>query len=322
MREVAEPFIRRRAIRHLEKGRVVIFAGGTGNPYFSTDTAAALRAMEIKAEIILKGTKVDGIYDADPLKNPKATQVRPPHLPRRAAEGPEGDGHHRHLALHGQPPAHHRLRPAAQGNLRRIVTGEKRRHPRQGVTHADIKDLIADAKQRMHASVETVRRELSAMRTGRASLAMLDGIRVDYYGTPTPLNQVGNLAHPRPHPDHDPALGRRSLLPAIEKAIRTSDLDLNPQNDGKIIRIPIPSLTEERRKTLVKHAHKHAEEGRVAIRNVRRDANDHLKKLLKDHEVSEDDEKHAMAEVQKLTDQHIEQINEILKKKEAEIMEV
>jgi ribosome recycling factor len=184
-----------------------------------------------------------------------------------------------------------------------------------------IKPLLADAKQRMHTSLETVRRELSTMRTGRASLAMLDGIRVDYYGTPTPLNQVGNLSTP------DPTLitlqpWDASLLPAIEKAIRGSDLDLNPQNDGKLIRIPIPSLTEERRKGLVKNAHKHAEEGRVAIRNVRRDVNDHLKKLLKDHEVSEDDEKQAMAEVQKMTDQHVEQVNDLLKKKETEIMEV
>jgi ribosome recycling factor len=183
------------------------------------------------------------------------------------------------------------------------------------------KELVADAKQRMHATVETVRRDLTTMRTGRASLSMLDGIRVDYYGTPTPLSQVGSLATP------DATLitvqpWEPALLPAIEKAIRSSDLDLNPQNDGKIIRIPIPSLNEERRKTLVKHAHKQAEEGRVAIRNVRRDTNDHLKKLMKDHKVSEDDEKHAVAEVQKLTDQHTEQINEMLKKKEAEIMEV
>lgn len=184
-----------------------------------------------------------------------------------------------------------------------------------------IKTMLADARQRMDASLETVRRELAVMRTGRASLSMLDEIRVDYYGTPTPLNQVGNLSIPDPTlitiQPWDP-----SVLQAIERTIRQSDMDLNPQNDGKLIRIPIPSLTEERRKTLVKHAHKHAEEGRVAIRNVRRDVNDHLKKLLKDHEVSEDDEKHAVAEVQKLTDQHIEHINEILKKKEAEILEV
>jgi len=184
-----------------------------------------------------------------------------------------------------------------------------------------IKPLVEDAQKRMDASLETLRRELMAMRTGRASLAMLDGVKVDYYGTPTPLNQVGSLTIP------DPTLitmqpWEPSLIGAVEKAIRSAGLDLNPQNDGKLIRIPVPQLNEERRKTLVKSAHKHAEEGRVAIRNVRRDVNDHLKKLLKDHKVSEDDEKHGVAEVQKLTDTHIEKINEILKKKEAEIMEV
>ena len=183
------------------------------------------------------------------------------------------------------------------------------------------KQLLEDARQRMHASVETVQRELTAMRTGRASLAMLDGIRVDYYGTPTPLNQVGNMSIP------DATLitlqpWDASLLGAIEKAIRSAGLDLNPQNDGKVIRIPVPSLTEERRKLLVKNAHKQAEEGRVAIRNVRRDVNDHLKKMMKDKSISEDDEKHAIAEVQKLTDHSIEQVNELLKKKEADILAV
>ena len=184
-----------------------------------------------------------------------------------------------------------------------------------------LKAMIVDAKSRMRSTMDTVLREMATMRTGRASVAMLDTIRVDYYGTPTPLSQVGNLSVPDPTlitlQPWDP-----SLLPAIERAIRTSDLDLNPQNDGKIIRIPIPSLTEERRRNLVKVAHKQAEEGRVAIRNVRRDANEHLKKLLKEHDVSEDDEKQALAEVQKLTDHHIEEINAALKKKEAEIMEV
>jgi ribosome recycling factor len=184
-----------------------------------------------------------------------------------------------------------------------------------------LKAMIADAKQRMDTAVETVRRELATMRTGRASVSMLDGIRVEYYGNPTPLNQVANLSTPDPTlitiQPWDP-----QLVAVIEKAIRTSDLDLNPQSDGKVIRVPIPPLTEERRKGLVKHAHKLAEEGRVAVRNVRRDANEHLKKLLKEHELGEDDEKHAIAEVQKLTDQHIEKINEMLQKKEAEILAV
>ncbi len=184
-----------------------------------------------------------------------------------------------------------------------------------------VKQMVVDAKGRMRSAVDTLLRDLATMRTGRASVSMLDGVRVDYYGTPTPLNQVGNLAVPDATlitlQPWDP-----SLLQAIERAIRTSDLDLNPQNDGKIIRIPVPALTEERRKNLVKVAHKHAEEARVSVRNVRRDANEHLKKLLKEHDVSEDDEKHALAEVQKATDQHIEEINAALKKKEAEIMEV
>jgi ribosome recycling factor len=184
-----------------------------------------------------------------------------------------------------------------------------------------IKEHIADAKQRMDAATETVRRELATMRTGRATVALLDGIRVEYYGSPTPLNQVANLSAPDPTlitiQPWDPA-----LIGVIEKAIRSSDLDLNPQNDGKLIRVPVPPLTEERRKTLIKHAHKLAEDGRVAIRNVRRDANDGLKKLLKEHELGEDDEKHAISEVQKLTDQHIEKVNEALKKKEGEIVAV
>ena len=184
-----------------------------------------------------------------------------------------------------------------------------------------LNELYAQTEKKMKDHVEHLRHGLSTIRTGRASLAILDGVMVDYYGTPTPLNQVGSLTIP------DPTLitlqpWEPSLIAAVEKAIRSAGLDLNPQNDGKLIRIPVPQLNEERRKTLVKSAHKHAEEGRVAIRNVRRDTNDHLKKLLKEHKVSEDDEKHAVAEVQKLTDQHTEKINEILKKKEAEIMEV
>jgi len=194
--------------------------------------------------------------------------------------------------------------------------------PEQG-GHAfkNVKEIEAHAKNRMEKAVGDLQHDMASIRTGRASVSILDNVRVDYYGNPTPLNQVGTLSTPDPTlitiQPWDP-----KILPLVEKAIRTSDLDLNPQNDGKIIRIPVPSLTEERRKTLVKHAHKHAEEGRVAVRNVRRDVNDHLKRMLKDHEVSEDDEKQAMAEVQKLTDHSIDQINEILKKKETEILEV
>ncbi|MGH9390321.1 MAG: ribosome recycling factor, partial [Vicinamibacteria bacterium] len=171
-----------------------------------------------------------------------------------------------------------------------------------------LKEISEDAKRRMDKSMEVLQKELASIRTGRASLSLLDHIRVDYYGTPTPLNQVANLAVPEPNlitvqPWETP------MLEKIEKAIRSSDLDLNPANDGKILRIPIPSLTEERRKSLVKQVGKIAEESRTAIRQVRRDVNDRLKKLLKDKEISEDDEKRALKEVQDLTDAHIKKVD-------------
>ena len=185
---------------------------------------------------------------------------------------------------------------------------------------SDAKTHLADAKQRMHASVETVRRELASMRTGRASLAMLDGIKVDYYGTPTPLSQVGNLATP------DPTLitiqpWDASLIPAIEKAIQKSDLGITPTNDGKVIRLAVPPLTEERRKELVKVVRKMAEEGRVVIRNMRRDGNEALKKLEKTKQLSEDGVRKGMDQIQDLTNRMIKGLDELLGKKEKEIVE-
>ena len=183
------------------------------------------------------------------------------------------------------------------------------------------KDILDDARRRMDTSVDVVRKEMAAVRTGRASLAILDGVEVPYYGNPTPLNQVANLSIPEGNlitvQPWEPA-----LLPVIEKAILSSDLDLNPVNDGKILRIPIPPLTEERRKVLVKHVGKVAEDGRTAVRQVRRDANDHLKKMLKNKEISEDEEKRALKSIQDLTDEHINKIEELMKKKEQELMTV
>ena len=184
-----------------------------------------------------------------------------------------------------------------------------------------VKDTIENARHRMESAIESVRKELASLRAGRANASMLDSVKVDYYGTPTPLNQVGNIAVP------DPTLitiqpWDANMVAVIEKAIRTSGLDLNPATDGKLIRVPIPSPTEERRKALVKIAHKAAEEGKVAIRNVRRDANDHIKKMKKASEISEDDEKHAEAETQKITDAAIARVDDMLKKKEAEVLHV
>ncbi len=184
---------------------------------------------------------------------------------------------------------------------------------------SDLKGLVAEVRKRMDVQLEHVRRELGGVRTGRASVTILDTVHVDAYGSSVPLNQVASLSIPEPTlivaQPFDP-----SLMGVIEKAIRSSNLGLNPTNDGKVVRIPIPSLTEERRKELSKLVHKHAEDGRNAVRQVRRDANDKLKKLLKDHGISEDDERRGLDEVQKVTDQHIALIDELQKKKDADLL--
>ena len=184
-----------------------------------------------------------------------------------------------------------------------------------------IDEFIQDATRRMDKSVESAHHELTTLRAGRASVSLLDRIQVDYYGTKTPLNQLATLNAPEPRlltiQPFDP-----SSLQAIERAIQESDLGLTPSNDGKIIRLPIPQLTEERRKELVKVARQMAEEGRVAVRNVRRDVMHHLKELVDKGEVGSDEEHRAEERVQKLTDEHVHKIDDLLKKKEAEIMEV
>lgn len=181
--------------------------------------------------------------------------------------------------------------------------------------------IIKDAKNRMDKTLETLRSELAKIRTGKATTALLDGIKVDYYGNMTPLNQVGNLtvldAHTLSITPWD-----KSMVPVIEKAILEANLGFNPISDGTNIKIPVPPLTEERRKDFVKIVKKFGEDAKIAIRNVRRDANDHLKKEQKDKKLSEDELKIAEDEVQKLTDQHIKMIDDILKHKEKEIMEV
>jgi ribosome recycling factor len=184
-----------------------------------------------------------------------------------------------------------------------------------------IQDVIRDIQHRMHGAIEALHREFKTLRTGRANVSMLDGIVIEYYGTPTPLAQVASLKVP------EPSLivaepWDKSMVSPIEKAIRNSDLGLNPATDGKVVRIPIPQLTEERRKELVKRAHHVAEESRTAIRQVRRDGNERLKKMLKASEISEDDEKRGLDEIQKLTDKHIDEVGSVLKHKEQDIMAV
>jgi ribosome recycling factor len=188
-------------------------------------------------------------------------------------------------------------------------------------TFRSAKEVIAASKTRMDKVVADLQHSMASIRTGRASVSLLDDVRVDYYGAPTPLNQVATLHVP------EPAMitvqpWDTSQIGAIEKAIRSADLGLNPSNDGKLVRVPIPALTQERRKELVKHLHTVTEDHRVGIRNVRRDANEQLKKLSKEKLISEDEERRSLEEVQKLTDAEIQKIDQMMKVKEKEILEI
>ena len=184
-----------------------------------------------------------------------------------------------------------------------------------------ISDVKKAAEQKMAKSVETLKADLAKVRTGRAHTGLLDHIHVDYYGSSVPLPQVANvtLADPRTIAVQP---WEKKMIPVVEKAIRDSDLGLNPATSGEMIRVPMPALTEERRRDLIKVVHKEAEAARVAVRNVRRDANEHLKRLLKDKECSEDDERRAHDELQKLTDHYIADVDRLLQLKEADLMAI
>lgn len=184
-----------------------------------------------------------------------------------------------------------------------------------------MKEVLSSSEQRMKKSIQNLEEEFNGLRAGRANASLLDRIRVDYYGTPTPINQIANISVPEARliviQPWD-----RGTINEIERAIQKSELSLNPSNDGKVIRINIPPLTEERRKELVKLAKNTAEQSRVSVRNIRRDGNDDLKRMTKDGDMSEDEEKKGIEEIQKLTDNYIQTINSLLEKKEKEIMEV
>jgi ribosome recycling factor len=184
-----------------------------------------------------------------------------------------------------------------------------------------LKETYVQLKIRMDKAVEDFRKAMAATRTGRASVHMLDSVNVEYYGSHMPLNQLAQVHAPEPQlitvQPFDP-----TSLPAIEKAIRAADIGLNPMNDGKIVRVPVPALTEERRKDMVKHLNKVLEEHRTAVRNIRRDGNDAIKKAMKDKKITEDDEKRAMDEIQKLTDGEIKKMEEMSRGKEKEVMEI
>ena len=279
MRAMAEPYIRSKAIRHMEKGRVVIFGCGTGNPFFSTDTAAVLRAAEIDADAILLAKNIDGVYSADPKKDPSAVKYDT------------------------------------------ITYDDVLAQHLQVMDSTATKEVNKEFDAKMQKTIDVVMSDFASVRAGRANAAVLDKITVDYYGAPTPLNQVAAISSPDPRSLMIQPWDS-TLLKAIEKAIQTSDLGINPQNDGKVIRLAFPQLTEERRKELTKQVKKYGENGKVAIRNIRRDAMEKFKSMEKKSEITEDDRKDYEKELQDMTEKRCKQIDELTAKKEAELMAV
>ena len=311
--QVAEPYIRRRAMRHLEKGRVVIFAGGTGNPYFTTDTTAALRAAEIEAQAILKGTHsgVDGVYTDDPLKNPEAEKL---------SEVAYIDVLNRGLKIM-DATAHRGLQPDAARQHPAGPRGRGDRYACPMTQASDPDEVLLEFTEKMEKAVGHVQADFASVRTGRASPALVERIKVDYYGAEVPLQQIAGINVPEARllviQPYD-----KNAMKEIEKAIQSSDLGINPSNDGQVIRLVFPQLTEERRRELVKLVKHMAEEGRIAVRNLRRAARHELEAMEKDGDISADELERSEKELEKITHDHVAEIDRMVEHKEQELLEV
>ena len=336
MTAVCETYNRKRAVKNLGKGRIVLLAAGTGNPYFTTDTTAVLRAAELDCQAVLKATNVDGVYTADPKKDPKAKRYERLCHQEAIEKDLQGHGRRRLRACPREPDAYHRfLDPRGgrdrggaarqgQGHRRRLAANDRQRsteRPFRGNAMADATYDINEIKRRMQGAIAALKAELSGLRTGRASAHMLDPVMVEAYGAQMPLIQVASVTVPEPRLI-SVNVWDRSLVHAVEKAIVNSNLGLSPATEGQTLRLRIPELNEERRKELVKVAHKYAETARVAVRHVRRDGMDVVKKQEKDHKISKDDHDRFSADIQKVTDATISEIDHMLSAKEKEILTV
>ncbi len=321
-------------MRHLEKGRIVIFAGGTGNPYFTTDTAAALRAAEIHADVVLKATKVDGVYNADPAKVASATRYERLTYDDVDEAGPRIHGPDRDRALprerfadrrvrhdgRGQHPEGRRGRVDRDRDLGLIASSGRRGGMR--MAGDDIAIVLAEAKDEMEKSLRSLRIELQKVRTGRANPALLENVTrrlLRHADAAAPAREPDGAGSA---PDRGLALRQAARSPAIEKAIKAANLGLTPNNDGKIVRIPIPPLTEERRKDLVKQVKKMAEEHKIGVRDARRERARRWSRSSRTTAISADDKRRVEKKVQDLTDDYVKKIDEMIAHKEKEILQV
>ena len=343
MPEVCELFTRGATHKYLAEGRIVLLGGGTGNPFFTTDTTAVLRAAEIGAQAVLKATNVDGVYSADPKKDPSAKRfdrlthsqaieggykvmdatafalARETSLPIIVFSIAEPGFDRRDPARHGPRHDRRRLNSAVSTAARSAVTSKNVEEGRALCPRVSFD--INELKRRMQGATQALKHELGGLRTGRAAASMLEPVQVDAYGTHMPLNQLATISVPEPRL-LSVQVWDKSMVKAVEKAIVDSNLGLSPATEGQVLRLRIPELNEERRKELVKVAHKYAEAARVAVRHVRRDGLDTVKKLEKNHEISEDDQERLAADVQKATDATISEIDQLLAAKEKEILTV
>ena len=316
-------FSKDRANKYFEKNMVVFMAGGTGHPYFSTDTATVLRAIEIEAETIFLAKAIDGVYDSDPKTNPDAKKYDEVSIDEVIAKNLQVvDMTASILCRDNKMPMlvfGLNEKDSIVNTAHGIFTGTKYWYKAGGIFNmAD--ERIEKYESKMTKTLESLEKELSTVRAGRANPHILDKITVDYYGAPTPLQQVANVTVPEARMIQIQPW-EASLIKEIQKAILSSDLGLNPNTDGKIIRLVLPELTEERRKELVKDVKKKGEAAKVAVRNIRRDANDAYKKLAK-QDVSEDEIKELEDKIQKLTDKFVKNIDKAVEEKSKEILTV
>ncbi len=344
MGQVAEPYIPLRAIRHLEKGRVVIFGAGAGMPFFTTDTVSAQRALEIGAEaLLLAKSGVDGVYSADPKKDKSATKYDSITYNEVLSKSlAVADAAAFALCRENQLPIVI-FDLMKNGNIARAVRGETigtlvsqfkilqsqvgycRQNQRvknpKGDVMADVASALKDADTKMSKAVEVAKDDFASIRTGRAHPSMFNKIMVDYYGTYTALSQLASIQVPEARMATIAPFDKGSMA-SIEKAIRESDLGVNPGNDGVVIRINFPQLTEERRKEFIKVAKGKAEDSKISMRNIRRAAKEAMEKMEKDGDIGKDDLARGEKELEKVTSDHVAKIDELLKHKEAELLEV
>lgn len=319
--QVVEPYSYRKAQELLKDGYILIFAGGTGNPYFTTDTGATLRALETDCDALFKATQVDGVYDSDPKKNPNAKRFdNISYEEVITKELKVMDMTAISMARENKLPVVV-FKQDGINSLIDAINGKGNYTTIKWGNMTDFSEIKKDTAERMEKTLDTLKNDFGGLRAGRAHASLLDNIMVEAYGSPTPIAQIGTIGVPDAR-TLSISVWDKGLAKSVEKALRESDLGLNPVSDGQLIRIPIPPLSEERRKELVKIAGKYAEQNKIAIRNIRRDALDEVKKLKKDSLISEDDEKKYGNEIQKLTDDSIKKIDEMLDQKEKDILQV